>query len=394
MGWVEDKTGIDVTPIDVNELDDVADAITDAFDGIGDFVGQIGESVIDAAASPIGQIAISIAFPQYAAYINAATKVANGEDLTAYDFVSLGIQGYSDLNAGVKVDPKIVKASKAAARIADGADPAQVLIGSYGADFVNELNLDTTIENAVGDVLGEDAWQFVAENMDINQAAADLIAGENPLRMLSNQFGDEVVGYMSSGDPQLEALGYGGLTTVIGLDEGLDPEKALLRGAKEYYDRGGEVPDINDLKQFLPDMGSDITWETPEWFKNLSMEIPDIDFSGFNWKNFGMDLPEITMNFPDLNLGSLNWEGIDYDVFQDYSLPELQDMGIDLEGLRLPEITLALKQQQMQASDGGGQLPEDDEEDLMARTTDNPLLDQEDQLPLSRALLQRTGTLG
>ena len=38
MGWVEDKTGIDVTPFDVNELDDVADAITDAFDGIGDFV--------------------------------------------------------------------------------------------------------------------------------------------------------------------------------------------------------------------------------------------------------------------------------------------------------------------------------------------------------------------
>jgi len=30
----------------------------------------------------------------------------------------------------------------------------------------------------------------------------------------------------------------------------------------------------------------------------------------------------------------------------------------------------------------------------MARTTDNPLLAEEDKLPLSRALLQRTSTLG
>lgn len=424
MGWVEDKTGIDVTPIQMDEADAFADAVTDAFDGIGDFVGQIGETVIDVAASPIGQIALQMipVTAPYAKYITAAAKVANGQDLTAADFVSLGIDGMSDFDTGITVPDAVKDAVNVAARISDGADPVTALIGTYGDDFMEVTGLGDELKNVTQNVLGEQGYSFVKDYMDPNQAVADLVAGEQPLRILSNQFGDELVNYMADDDPNMQALGYGGLRTAIGLDEGLDADQAFLRGAEEYYKRGGRLDNLGNL---VDTTGLDIDISTPDWLSKLWNNIPEfdlpegmnwsllgdslssikdmfsgidlgsIDWSGINWQELGGSIPDIQLNFPDIDLGSLNWEGIDYDVFQDYSLPELQDMGIDLEGLRLPEITLALKQQQMQASDGGGQLPEDEEEeDLMARTTDNPLLDQEDQLPLSRALLQRTGTLG
>ena len=403
MGWIEDKVD-NLVDFAGDVVGEAADFVGDVVDGVGDFVGEIGEAAVDVARSPVGQIAIAVAFPQYAAYINAAAKVANGEDLTALDFVALGVQGYSDLNAGVEINPEVVKAAETAARIADGADPVQALIGAYGADAIKKLNIDTKLTNTLNEVVSPEVAQFVSEHMDLNQAAADLLAGEQPLRILSNQFGDELVNNLASGDPQLEAIGYAGISTGLALDEGVDPVKAALRGAREYYNRGGAVPTLDDLKGMLPENISsslDFDISTPQWLKDLRDELPDIDLpkfdaslAGFNWKDLGGSIPDIQLDFPDVELSSLDWQGIDYDVFKDYSLPELQDLGIDLSGLRLPELSLALKYK-IEGEDGTGvQLPQDEEEDLMARTTDNPLLVEDNQLPLSRALLQRTATLG
>lgn len=415
MGWFEEKTGIDVTfDTGIDEIDNLADdiadlggdvlgeavdVIEDVFDGVGDFVGQIGEAAIDFAASPVGQIALQLipVTAPYAKYITAAAKVAKGQDLTAADFVSLGIQGMSDFDTGITVPDAVKTAAKVGARISDGADPIQVLIGEYGDDFLETTGLGDSIKETVGNVVGEDAMSWVTENMDLNQAASDLIAGEQPLRLLSNQFGDQLVNSVASDDPNMKALGYAGLRTAIGLDEGLDADQALLRGAEEYYDRGGRVNDLLDLPDSLGtnfgiDLNLDLT--TPEWAKDLYANLPDLDFSGINWSVLGDSLPEINANFEGIDLGSLNWEGVDYDVFKDYSLPELEGMGVDLKGLKLPEISLALQLSQ-QGTQTKGVLPEDEEEvDLMARTTDNPLLAEEDKLPLSRALLQRTSTLG
>ncbi len=404
MGWVDDKLDSAVDFV-TDAGKEAVDFVGDVVDGVGDFVGEIGEAAVDVARSPIGQIAIAVAFPQYAAYINAAAKVANGEDLTAMDFVALGVQGYSDLNAGVEINPEVVKAAETAARIADGADPVQALIGAYGADAIKKLNLDTKLTNTLSEVVSPEVAQFVSEHMDLNQAAADLLAGEQPLRILSNQFGDELVDNLASGDPQLEAIGYAGISTGLALNEGVDPAKAALRGAREYYNRGGAVPTLDDLKEMLPESISsslDFDISTPQWLKDLRAELPDIDLpkfdaslAGFNWKDLGGSIPDIQLDFPDVELSGLDWQGLDYDVFKDYSLPELQGLGIDLSGLHLPELSLALKYK-IEGEDGTGvQLPEDEEEEnLMARTTDNPLLAEDDQLPLSRALLQRTATLG
>ena len=329
-------------------VDSVVDVVEDVVDGVGDFVGDVGEAAVDAVRSPIGQIAVSIAFPQYAAYINAAAKVANGEDLNAFDFVSLGIQGYSDLNAGVKVPPNVQKAAKVAARIADGADPVTALVGAYGADWIAETGITESLENTVGDIFGEDAWQFVAEKMDFDQAAADLLAGEDPMRMLTNQFGDEAVGYMSSGDPNLQALGFAGIETINALNEGVDPAKALLRGAQDYYRQGGELPDLGEIGSMagidlsgLNDFGlGDFLKETGQ---TISEFLPDMDFESLkNLKDLGWDLKGI--DFEGVNLGNL-----------DVTLPELGELDLNLGDLdiNMPQLKEALAFQGILGGQGG-----------------------------------------
>jgi len=327
-------------------VEGVVDVVEDVVDGVGDFVGDVGEFAVDAVRSPIGQIAVSVAFPQYAAYINAAAKVANGEDLNAFDFVSLGIQGYSDLNAGVEVPANVQKAARTAARIADGADPVTALVGAYGADWIAETGITETLENTVGDVFGEDAWQFVAEKMDFDQAAADLLAGEDPMRMLTNQFGDEAVGYLSSSDPNLQALGFSGIETLNALNEGVDPAKALLRGAQDYYRRGGELPDLGELGSMtgieIPDLGlGDFLSEVGQDIKDF---LPEMSFEGLkNLKDLGWDLKGV------------DFEGFDFGNIEGIDLPKLGELGLDIGDLdiNVPQLKEALAFQGILGGQGG-----------------------------------------
>ena len=327
-------------------VEGVVDVVEDVVDGVGDFVGDVGEFAVDAVRSPIGQIAVSVAFPQYAAYINAAAKVANGEDLNAFDFVSLGIQGYSDLNAGVEVPANVQKAARTAARIADGADPVTALVGAYGADWIAETGITETLENTVGDVFGEDAWQFVAEKMDFDQAAADLLAGEDPMRMLTNQFGDEAVGYLSSSDPNLQALGFSGIETLNALNEGVDPAKALLRGAQDYYRRGGELPDLGELGSMtgieIPDLGlGDFLSEIGQDIKDF---LPEMSFEGLkNLKDLGWDLKGV------------DFEGFDFGNIEGIDLPKLGELGLDIGDLdiNVPQLKEALAFQGILGGQGG-----------------------------------------
>ena len=352
-------------------VESVVDVVEDVVDGVGDFVGDVGEAAVDAVSSPIGQIAVSIAFPQYAAYINSAAKVANGQDLNAFDFVSLGIQGYSDLNAGVKVPANVQKAARTAARIADGADPVTALVGAYGADFVKETGLADSLKNTIGDVVGQDAYNFIENNMNLDQAAADLFAGEDPLRILSNQFGDEVVNYIAADDPNMQALGFSGIETLNALNEGVDPEKAILRGAQDYYRRGGELPDIGELGSMtgidIPDLGlGDFLSEIGQGIGDL---LPDMSFEGLkNLKDLGWDL------------GNVDFKGFDFGNIEGIDLPKLGELGLNIENLdiNMPQLKSALAYQGL-LEQGGGQTAgvatdQTDPFDFFKRTTDNELL--------------------
>lgn len=377
-------------------VEDVVDVVEDVVDGVGDFVGDIGETAVDALSSPIGQIAVSVAFPAYAPYINAAAKVANGQDLSLYDVASLGLQGYSDLQAGVKVDPKIVKATKAAARIADGADPKTVLIGAYGADFIKETGLADSVKDTISSTIGDDAYQFVDQYMDVEQAGIDLLAGEQPLRMLANQFGDEAANYLGSDDPNMKAFGYGAITTAVGLDEGLSPEKALLRGIREYSDKGGESPDLgignisssigldlNDLKapEFLSDAWNWAKDNAPD----IDLDFGNIDLSGYSFNDFGFDTPELLdmnldlsgVDFSNFNLGDLN--GI--------NIQDLEGRGADLSKFKGTALAFGIAEDQAKRQAA----QEDEEEDIFKISSGlrNDLLADE-ELPLSRKLLART----
>jgi len=347
-------------------VDDVVDVVEDVVDGVGDFVGDIGEAAVDAVRSPIGQIAVSIAFPQYAAYINAAAKVANGEDLNAFDFVSLGVQGYSDLNAGVKVPANVQKAAKVAARISDGADPVTALVGAYGADFVKETGLADSLKNTIGDVVGQDAYNFIENNMDLNQAAADLFAGEEPLRILSNQFGDEVVGYVASDDPNMKALGFSGIETLNALNEGVDPAKAVLRGAQDYYRRGGELPDLGELGSMtgieVPDLGlGDFLSEIGQDIKDF---LPEMSFEGLkNLKDLGWDLKGV------------DFEGFDFGNIEGIDLPKLGELGLEIGDLdiNVPQLKSALAFQGILEGQGGGRAMPLQSEDVFGSFQDNDL---------------------
>lgn len=375
-------------------LDDVVDTIGDVFDGVGDFVGQVGESIIDIAASPIGQIAlhmIPITAP-YADYITAAIKVVNGEDLTPMDFVSLGIDSMADFDYGIDVPDEVIEAIDVGTQIANGGDPLNVLIGTYGDDFLEVTGLGDQIQTTVQNIVGEQGTEFITNYMDTDQAVADLVSGQSPLQILSNQFGDEFVNYIASDDPALQAMGYGGIETAIALDNGVDADQALLLGVKEYYDRGGRFEGLTD---FVGNTGLDINITTPDWLSTLWNNVPDFELpEGFNWQGLGASIPDIQFNFPDIDLGSLDWEGLDFSVFNDFSLPELQEMNVDVSGLNLPEISLALQASQQPSSYRPYKPNIDDEPDLLSqkRSTDNELTNNE--MPLSQALLQRTFSLG
>lgn len=371
----------------------VTDIAKDAFKGLG----KIGQKVIDVGkkviSSPLGTMVLSAipAFAPYAQYITAAAKVASGQKLTAADFLSLGVKGYNDITGGnFKIDPNVTKAVGAVERIQDGADAKDVLIGTYGGDFAKRLGLDTKVKDALSGVVGKDNYQWISENIDFNQAAADVAAGTQPLRLLSNQFGDKVANYVGSGDPNLTALGYAGIRTAIGLDEGLDTKEALYRGAREYYDRGGRIPDFADLADTLDFKLPDINLELPDldlnisdWFKSQGWDIPDLRVKFGDWKGLG-DL--------GIDWSKFNLEGIDFKEFEGMSLPEIQDLGIDLKdidfGLDFDYAMLQGFDLQKPKSKVAQLAEQQQEEDTFKNPLleENPLL-QSDELPISRQLL-------
>ena len=369
--------------------------------GIGDALEGVVDLADEAIQNPYVRAAISVIYPPAAPYINAYAKLDSGESLTAGDIASLGLSAASDFTS-FTIDPNVTKAITTGAKIADGADPLSTLVGTYGADFVDQLGLQDTINTQLSDTFGADTASWLTDRMDLNQLGADLIAGTDPNRMIANQFGDDIANYIGSGDPNLTALGYAGIETGIALDNGEDQANALMAGAKEYYDQGGQLPDIGQLadltgldvnqfdwNQYLPEIG----FQAPEflaqgydWLKNQNIDLGNIDFGGFNVPDLNMDLGQ----FADLggNFGDLNWEGVDWQG-TGYSLDELKNMGVDLGKLNMGDLTLP---QALGLAGVAGQLAQEGapEEDIVA-SLENPLLKPKDEGPLfSRQILEST----
>jgi hypothetical protein len=394
-------------------LDDFGEGVINVLDTVADSVKDLGDDIGTALDNPYLQTAVSIWNPAYGAILRTASKIKTGQPITASELIDLGFSTYGEFVGALK-NPELLKAASTAGRIADGADPVQSLVGAYGADFVKELDLAPKLNKAISGTFGEGAGNFITENMDLDQAAADLIAGENPSRIIANQFGDEVAEYIGSGNQNLEALGYAGIKTGVLLDEGVDPATAIYRGANEYYDRGGQLPDFNKIvdlsgkdislpdiginyQDFFSEIGKDIQDLVPEFgfggLRDLGFDFGKVDLSGFDFDTellpeFGFEgLADSNFNFGEVDLS-----GYDFGDFGGRTLPEIQDLGIDLGDIDLSNIQLSLGV--LGALESEGRNPPgivDEEEDPIfgPRTTDNPLLDDNDPL-LSRAVLERT----
>ena len=413
MGGVVKNIWDSASDIVEDVWDDVSDVVEDVIlDPAQDFIENVGDVledavdvVDDAIQNPYIRAVASFVYPPAAPYLNAYAKLDSGEDLTAGDLISLGVSAYGDIG-GVAIDPNIAKAVNTGAQLADGADPVSTLIGNYGADFATELGLDTQIKTSLESTFGPDVTNFVNDRMDLNRAAADLIAGEDTSRIIANQFGDEVATYLGSGDPNKTALGFAGIETAVALDQGKEGGDALMAGAKEYYDRGGQLPDIGQIAQ-VAGIEGDFDFDFNQYFKDINIELPDllgnydiptladlgVNLGDYNFE--GLKFPELGIGFNEaldfgIDLAGMDFEGMDVNTdFGDFTMPELADMGIDLGKLNLGDLSLpqAIGLAGVASTVAGQQ---EDEEDMVA-SLENPLLKPKDEGPLfSRQILEST----
>ena len=371
-----DKTAKDLTEGVEKTLGDLAEGIGKTTDDLGDL-----------ARNPYVAAIISVAYPPAAAWL-AQYKMLNEGKITLEDAISIGLSMGVDLGFA-DIDPNVVKALETGAKVADGASPLEALAGSYGADFAQTLGLDSIVKDNIKTTFGEDAYNFLDERMDINQAAADYVAGDSSERILGNQFGDDIVGYVASDDPSMQALGYAGIEGVVSKAEGLSNDDALLNSAQTYYDRGGQLPKLDVLAGVtgISDFGVDIN----DFIGKI--DLPTIDLLG------NYSIPELNTDF-GVDLGKLDWEGVDFDSLG-LGIEEAADFGVNLEGMNLEGVDLGKLDFQ------GLSLPElaftvageannkpviiNNSEDILSpkRSTDNPLL-ADNELPLSKSVLAST----
>ena len=373
--------GVEKTGGDIRE--GVQKTLVDLAEGVDKTVGDLG----DIARDPIVRAIVSVAYPPAAPYLNAYAAAYDGK-ITLEEAVSFAATVGTDLGL-TDIDPNVVKAIETGAKVADGASPLEALAGSYGADFAQTLGLDKVVKDSIKTSFGEDAYNFLDERMDIDQAAADYVAGDSTQRILGNQFGDELVGYVASDDPSMQALGYAGIEGVVSKAEGLSNDDALLNSAQTYYDRGGQLPKLDVLADVtgISDFGVDIN----DFIGKI--DLPTIDLLG------NYSIPELNTDF-GVDLGKLDWEGVDFDSLN-MGLGEAADFGVDLgsvdfegvdlgnldfQGFSLPELAFTVA-----AEANNKPVIINNEEDILSpkRSTDNPLL-ADNELPLSKSVLAST----
>jgi hypothetical protein len=318
----------------VDPVKSFADSVGVLFDkglgGIDDFAKSI-------ANNPLAQAVVSTINPLAGSAMSVYGKAATGQKIGVGDLASLGLSSVSQLT-NYKIDPTTLKAINTGAKIADGADPVTALASAYGADYVAKLGLDTKVKSALTNTFGDQTANFITDKVDINQAAADLVAGKDPYRIVANQFGDDIATYIGGDDPSMQALGYAGVETAVGLGQGLDPQDALIAGAKEYYDRGGQLPDVGQIAGTVGLQDYNFDWN--QFLPNIDIEAPELLAQGYDWlKGTGVNINDW---IEGRDWGELNLDiGQFADLGGDFSIPSFKGIDIrDFEG-RLPELANA-----------------------------------------------------
>ena len=357
-------------------LDSVVDFGTNFVKSLGQGVEDLFKGDIDAVLSNPAVIATaSFMFPQYGAYISLGSKAATGQKITTSDLVSAGFSASTDF-AKVKIDPNIQKAVTTAAQVSEGTDPVQALASNYGANWLDETGIGDSIKSGVRSTIGQEYGDRVFDTIDLNQAVADYAGGKSTERILANQFGDELVGAINSTNPSVNAAGYAGLESAVLKAEGASDQDALLGGAETYYNRGGQLPDINQVASLagIQDFDFDPNALIPRLnldlptVSNLGFDLPSLSQYGFDLNQFNLTVPDLLS--PDLTLPEIADLGVDFKKidFEGYSprdlgydVGELADIGVDLGQLNLDLETLGLGLALGEGQQGKEFTPEGDE---------------------------------
>jgi len=420
-------------------VSNVVDAVEDVAKGVGDVVQdvvidpvvELGSNledgireVVDEAdklvQNPYVQTVVSAINPAAGAFLNAYSTLDSGENLSPAQVAALAAAGYTTAS-GTTIPADVQKALDAGTAVAEGGDAKDILLKTYGSDFVSELGLDTQVNTALTNTFGDDVVNLVSDNIDYVDAAARYVAGDDPSEIIVDKFGGDIVGALGSDNPSVNALGFAGLKTAVGLDQGLDQDEALLAGAEEYYTRGGQLPDAGQIASLagLEDVDFDIN----RLVGNLDLDFQTLQGQGYDLPSLaglgidlpslgGIETPELLSNFqlpevanlgfdiPSLDLSKYKPTDLGYDVGEfgqlrdlgvdigsldlgDYNLEQLADLNLDLQ---LPELDKYLQ--------GMGQAPSqlaslDADPELMG--TDRTVFDipeGDDEEPLSQQLLK------
>lgn len=368
-GGFVDIVGDIGSTLDDEVLSKIVDPVVTAGEQFEDAVREGVDEVDKLVQDPYVQLATQIFFPQFAPFLDAYTTLDSGETLSASQIAAMAASGY-EFETGGKLPSDVKKALNTSVTLAEGGDPIKVLVSAYGEDFLESSGIKAAGELGLQEAIGTDAYNLIKDNMDVARVGYDvLVEGKDPSESIANRYGDEIVGLLGSDNPNVNALGYAGLTTAVALDQSKDTDEALLKGAQEYYDRGGQLPDFNELASLtgiedfnvgIPDLGISI----PE-IEGLGFSLPEIadlgiDVSGLGLERLfsgGFSVPDIQGLGVDISIPQLEGLGFDipqiadlgFDVSQlgleglearGFGLPEIKDFGVDISGLEFPDLQL------------------------------------------------------
>jgi len=375
----DDVLGIDDSGGIVGSVKEIGDKIWDGLTEVGDELKEISEN-------PYLQMAVAIAFPAYAPYVNAAVKLNSGEKLNAADIAAIAASaGQQDFAGGLKLSKAEAANIKKFAKVATAKDPGKAFLTTFGADVAAETGLTEAFDTSVSSTLGDDALavlkqnenyivdsaRFASGNMseqelvakygagaidyatsgtaaeDYNELLTDAVnvgfgvkSGEE---IIADKYGEEIVNFLGAETPNERAVGLGGLTAATQIAMGKGPLEAGYAGTKRAYDEGARLEDLTfvtnnvagldfDLNNILPDLGVDFGDLSGRGYNlsaldNLDVNLPSLGGIGKVELLSEFDLGKIKDVGFDLN--DLNLEAPDI-LTGDYSLPEVADLGLDL----------------------------------------------------------------
>lgn len=355
--------------LDDEIISKIVDPVVTAGEQFEDAVREGVDEVDKLIQDPYVQLATQIFFPQYAPFLDAYATLDSGETLSASQIAAMAASGY-EFETGGKLPSDVKKALNTSVQLAEGGDPLKVLVSAYGEDFLDSSGIKAAGELGLQEAIGTDAYNLIKDNMDVARVGYDvLVEGKDPSEAIANRYGDEIVGLLGSDNPNVNALGYAGLTTAVALDQSKDTDEALLKGAQEYYDRGGQLPDFNELASLtgienfnvgIPDLGISIPEIEGLGFSLSEIADLGIDVSGLGLERLfsgGFSIPDIQGLGIDISIPQLEGLGFDipqiadlgFDVSQlgleglearGFGLPDIKNFGVDISGLKFPDLQL------------------------------------------------------